>query len=440
MDIWKWPGDVRSFCDALMRPLDARIQERLPRLLLGALLARGRRTVTSWFRAVQIGKDFRRYYDLLGSVGRSISWCAWAVLRVLMDKICPGERWLFAIDDTPTKRYGPYVEGAGRHRNPTPGPTDQTKLYGHVWVVLAWLVRHRDWGMVALPLLSRLYVRMVDVAKITPWYRWKFRSKLQLATELLVWLNQWLVRADKDVWVVVDGFYNKRVLIDEARREQMVVVGRLAKNAALYNVPKASKGRGRPRKYGDRRLSLAKRAAHRSGWQTVRVWQYGREREKKVKTFVATWRPARGAIRVVIVRERDGWLAYGCTDVNASVESILEAVAGRTSIEQTFCEVKEVHGAGKQQLRNIWANIGAWNLLLWLYSLIEWWSWDKCETELSDRSDSPWDQTERRVSHAEKRKALQRECLGPEYSRGSSWRSLPPKIRQLIQGLVKMAV
>lgn len=439
MDIWKWPGIVWSFCHALKRPLDARVQDRLPRLLLGALLAKGRRTVTSWFRAVHIGKDFRRYYDLLGCVGRATSWCALAMFHILLEKICPGERWLFAIDDTPTKRYGPYVEGAGRHRNPTPGPTDQTKLYGHVWVVLAWVVRHRHWGTLALPLLSALYVRAVDVVKIVPWYRWKFRSKLQLAAELLVWLNQWLVRADKEVWVVVDGFYNKHLLIDEARRQQIVVVGRLAKNAALYSVPKASKGRGRPRKYGDRRLSLAKRAAHRHGWQTVRVWQYGREREKKIKTFVATWRPARGAIRVVIVREREGWLAYGCTNVNASVESILEAVAGRTSIEQTFCDVKEVHGGGQQQLRNIWANIGAWNLLLWLYSLIEWWSWDKSETELSDRSDSPWDQTDRRVSHAEKRKSLQQACLGAEYSQGSSWRSLPRKIRQLIQGLVKMA-
>jgi hypothetical protein len=27
-----------------------------------------------------------------------------------------------AIDDTPTQRYGPFVQGAGIHHNPTPGP------------------------------------------------------------------------------------------------------------------------------------------------------------------------------------------------------------------------------------------------------------------------------------------------------------------------------
>jgi hypothetical protein len=43
-----------------------------------------------------------------------------SVLRV----VNPGERFLFALDDTPTKRYGPHVEGAGIHHNPTPGPAE----------------------------------------------------------------------------------------------------------------------------------------------------------------------------------------------------------------------------------------------------------------------------------------------------------------------------
>jgi len=33
-----------------------------------------------------------------------------------------GDHVLFAIDDTPTARYGPKVQGAGIHRNPMPGP------------------------------------------------------------------------------------------------------------------------------------------------------------------------------------------------------------------------------------------------------------------------------------------------------------------------------
>jgi hypothetical protein len=74
------------------------------------------------------------------------------------------ERLTLAIDDTPTRRYGPYVEGAGIHHNPTPGPAGAPYVYGHVFVVLGLLLTHNAWGTVALPLLSRLYVRRDPVA------------------------------------------------------------------------------------------------------------------------------------------------------------------------------------------------------------------------------------------------------------------------------------
>ncbi|MEW4571298.1 hypothetical protein AB1L88_25780 [Tautonia sp. JC769] len=36
--------------------------------------------------------------------------------------IDPQGRSLLVLDDSPTKRYGPEVQGAGIHHNPTPGP------------------------------------------------------------------------------------------------------------------------------------------------------------------------------------------------------------------------------------------------------------------------------------------------------------------------------
>jgi hypothetical protein len=44
---------------------------------------------------------------------------------------------------------------------------------------------------------------------------------------------------------------------------------------------------------------------------------------------VATWRPAGGAIRVVLVDEPTGWVAFFCTAVSAPVAEILGAVAAR---------------------------------------------------------------------------------------------------------------
>ena len=70
----------------------------------------------------------------------------------------PGDHLLFALDDTPTPRYGPYVQGAGLHHNPSPGPAGEKLVYGHLWVTLAWAVRHPLAAALCLPLRALLYV------------------------------------------------------------------------------------------------------------------------------------------------------------------------------------------------------------------------------------------------------------------------------------------
>jgi len=96
----------------------------------------------------------------------------------------------------------------------------------------------------------------------------------------------------------------------------------------------------------------------------------GSLREVPDKTFVATWRPAGGAIRVVLVRERDGGRAFFCTDPQAGVADVLTAVADRFAVEQGFKDLKEVWGVGQAAVcRNLFANVGAYHLNLWLHTL-----------------------------------------------------------------------
>ena len=136
---------------------------------------------------------------------------------------------------------------------------------------------------------------------------------------------------------------------------------------------------------------------------------------KKYKTFLATYKPVGGVIRVVLVAKwSGGWRIFHRPDL--SVAAILEAVADRSAMEQVFHDIKEVHGAGQQQLRHVWANIGAWNLIGWWHTLVELWAWNRPQARLRDRSDSPWDKPERRRSHANRCQELRREALQEEYS------------------------
>jgi hypothetical protein len=159
---------------------------------------------------------------------------------------------------------------------------------------------------------------------------------------------------------------------------------------------------------------LAKRAGQRRGWMTAVFEPYGKQAKKRYKTFVATWRPAGGPIRVVLVDEPDGWVAFFCTDLNASVAEILATVADRFALETTFRDCKEIAGAGQQQVRFVWANIGAFHICLWTFTMTEAWAWSQPEDELVDRSASPWDDPNRRPSHADKRRAWRRKSLVEE--------------------------
>src|SRR4051794_17071580 len=56
------PVFVGSFFVQLSHWLDKRSAARVPVLLLGMLLASGRRTVTSWFRAADLWEDWSQGY------------------------------------------------------------------------------------------------------------------------------------------------------------------------------------------------------------------------------------------------------------------------------------------------------------------------------------------------------------------------------------------
>ena len=442
---WECPQQWSQWSEWLAAGLHARNRWRLPVLLMGILFANGRRTVTSWLRAAGISDDYQDYYYFLTPVGRKSKTIATQLVTLTLRTLPLPERLLLVIDDSPTRRYGPQVEGADVHHNPTPGPADQPFLYGHVWVTISLALRHPKWGPLALPLLAMLYVRKRTRATIPTSRGWgHFATKLQLAARLVEWIVPLLKQAGKEVWIVIDGGYTKRPFLRRAQRQRVTIVGRLRKDAALKDLPpKLKKGqrrrRGRPRKYGKHKISLAKRAGQRRGWKSIACVIYGKATTKTYKTFLATYAPVGGVIRVVLVKEDHGSYAFFCTDPNASVQEIIEAFADRATIEQDYHDVKEVWGSGQQQVRNIWHNLAVYNLNLWMHTLVELWAWDKSHGELCDRSDSPWDDAARRPSHANRRNALRRHILRNELLSITAIWSLPQKIIRLTKSLMALA-
>ena len=137
MAAWKSPGDYQEWTDWLAMGVHGRNRWRLSVVVTGMLFATGRRTVTSWLRAAGVGWKFSGYYYFIAALGRKTQPVAARLLTRLIQRLPIGGRALLVLDDTPTKRYGPKVQGAGIHHNPTPGPSGQQFLFGHNWVTLS---------------------------------------------------------------------------------------------------------------------------------------------------------------------------------------------------------------------------------------------------------------------------------------------------------------
>jgi hypothetical protein len=437
------PEDWTEWIAWLQLGLHGRSRWRLPMVLTGLLLARGRRTVSSWLRAAHLQANYVDYYYFNGSVGRKSTELATRLFYLLLKHLPLPERIVLALDDSPTARYGPKVEGAGLHHNPTSGPDDHKFIYGHVWVTLAWVLRHPSWHTIGLPLLSRLYVKAKDLPSLADRYGWQFQTKLQLGVDLLQWAVKLLSPLGKPIWLVMDGAYAYRPLLKPILAMGVTVVSRLRRDAGLRTLPPpAPRGRRGPRrKYGFHRISLAKRAAHPQGWQTLEAVLYGgRLVTKTYKTFLATWPVTGGVIRVVLVRESRGhWDAFFCTDPTATTRQILECYADRSAIEQVFHDIKEVWGAGEQQVRNLWRNIGCFHLNLWMHTLVELWAWHRSAEEIRNRSDSPWDNPSRRPSHGDRRKALRDKWFQNVFSVTLTKHKIPEEIQNLLTYLAHLA-
>ena len=230
------PPLVSSVFSSLAPWLDKRTAARLPLLLSGVLFARNTRTVTSWRRAAEITDEFRPASTTVCAVGRRTNSMATTALD-LVQPLVKSKRLTLGIDDTPTARYGPFVEGAGIHHHPSPGPAGEKYLYGHNGVVLAALAKHDDRGAIALPLQAQLSIRAVDSEGLPPERTRPFRTRLELAVAQRDWLK---VRGEKrfeERWAAVDGGYAKRPFLRPARAAGWVVVSRLRKDAHLCDLP-----------------------------------------------------------------------------------------------------------------------------------------------------------------------------------------------------------
>jgi SRSO17 transposase len=437
-----------SFAQRLAKVLPMKTQPFFLSLLLGALLAIARRrTVTQWLKAAQISDDFRQAFYHIPHVGRKGREIFDELLKLILEQLGPilmaSSKIRLVLDDSPTKRYGKKIEGAGYHHNPTPGRTDAEICFGHSWVVAVLVVTHPLFGEISFPVDAELYLRQKEIDKLNEKYHRPFKTKTTIVVEMVKRLVPKFAAFEKPVEVIVDGGYAKdTVLLPLCALNNVTTITRLRRDAVLFEIPPKpeKKGRGRPKVYGNR-IDVKAKVKSNHGWRFVECRQYGKVVTKMVKCFTATSKLTRGqAIKVVLIKEDEKTcVSLMSTDARQGVKEILESYGVRFGIEGVFKDLKEIWGWGKQELRLLESNEAATVMNMVLYGLTELATWNGSQEELVDRKACPWDDACRRPSHADRRHYLRHGFLASEFYAALNSQPITTKLKSALKRLIYLA-
>jgi hypothetical protein len=352
--------------------------QRFLLLCVGAMLARGRRTVAEilWTMRGLVAGHSSSYHRVFS---RAV-WSLWPLGKVLaaavLRHIPTDEPVLVPMDDTTAQHRGKHVYGKGCHHDAVRSSHSHVVWrWGHRWVVLAISVPFPfTWRRWALPVLAALY--RPEQLNRTEGRRHK--TSPELARQLMATLIHWFPQ--RTFIFLGDGGYASHELAEfcAGHHPHATLVSRFHGNANLYAPPPARRPgqTGRPRKKG-RKLPSPQEVVARSRLRKATVgWYGGATRQVALASGVGSWyKGGRGLvpIRWVFVRDLDGTHRdeyFYATDTTLSAEEIVTCFTARWPIETTFQEMRAHLGFETTRQRTAKSVLRTAPCLLGLFTVI----------------------------------------------------------------------
>lgn len=382
-------------------------------LLLGALLARGKRTVTACLRIVGLSdeKHFQNYHRVLNrAVWSSLQ--AGRILIGLIVALLPADGVIvIGADDTIERRRGKKIKGIGCYRDAVRSSQQHiVKCFGLKWLSLMVLLKlpwsSRVWALPFLTVLCRAPEKKKPRKKAGRKQAKGAAAKgddktaidrLMICARLV---RRWLPR--RLIVLVVDGGYAavKLALLCASEPVQIALVMRMRRDIVLYHPPGAqpSNKRGRKPHKGARQRSLNQWAGRADcPWQQVEVsWYGGAQKKLQVLTRTGLWHtPGLPPVMLlaVLVRDPAGALkdtVFGCTKLDATPVEIIEWAVMRWSVEVTFEEVRAHLGVETQRQWSDKAIGRTTPVLFGLFSLVTLWAASLMEAQRLPINQAAW--------------------------------------------------
>ena len=352
---------------------------KVQRLIIGTLLACGRRTVTAALR--HTGHEDTPSFSLYHQVFNRARWSALKGSRCLLALLvqtfgAAGGSLTFVIDETLERRWGRRINKRGHYRDPLASSRKRSvSTSGLRWVVLTLVVTPpwttRCW---ALPILSV----PAPTPQVSERLGLRHKTIAQWARQMIRVVRRWLPHVT--ITVLGDQAYSVVELAHACRRCGVRLIAPLRLDAVLHEAPPPRQPgtRGRPPLKGRRLPTLAERLNDAATpWQPLCVrWYDGRVRCLQISSGTALWYRSGQPplpLRWVLVRHGDAQYpprAYFSTCPSDQAGDIVACFIKRWSIETTFEESRAHLGFETQRQWSDLAIERTTPCLLGLYSIV----------------------------------------------------------------------
>jgi len=349
---------LESFRPAFTEPTYRKAVE----LMVGTVLAKGRRTVTSALRALglEMEGDWSKYHQVLNRA----KWDGLQLSAILLHLIvnafvaCSAVIYI-SVDETLERRWGPQIRKRGHWRDSLASSRKMNvSTSGLRWLSFAVVVRV-PWSPLnwSLPFLHIL----LTTPKVSAQLGVRHQTVSQRTKQVVCWLRRTL--PGRHIHLIGDGAYSVIELGLRCQSQGVTLIAPLRLDARLFDRPPSrwnpdgTKRRGRPPGVGQRLPNLED-VVHfeTTQWHRCRVDWYGGESEIiDWATGTALWYSTGTPplpIRWVLVRDPQGQrktVAFFSTDIHQSAPTIITDFVKRWSHEVTFEEARAHLGIETQR-------------------------------------------------------------------------------------------
>jgi len=373
------PPEIMTVLSAFAPVFSERVWDWVQVLVVGAILAPGKRTVTSVLRVMGLSNEqqYQNYHRVLNRA----EWSPLVVSQILLGLLvgafpAAGVRVVVAADETLERRKGDQIADKGVYRDAARSSKKHlVTSFGLRWVSMMLLVKvpwsSRVW---ALPFLTVL----APSEKTNEANGKRHKTSIRWVMQMMGQVRRWL--SDQTLVLVVDGGLASVELGHRCLQYGVSLVATLRLDARLFDWPEeqAPGKRGPKPQKGRRQPGLKKRLTEpTTAWQTLNLpWYGGKRCLLDITSGLSLWHtPGQDPlpIRWVLVRDPLGKLdprAFFTTDLSASALQVLAWVILRWGVEVTFEEVRAHLGFETQRQWNRKAIARTSPALLGLFSLV----------------------------------------------------------------------